>query len=241
MDLWRKGTGIDLLTVTMALKQKGELDGVGGAYALSCMTNRVAQTCNLEYHCAILRQLASLRKLRTTGMELAGNSDITANPHELLSMLNTSVEGLAITDDGADLNAAEVAMALMDTDQRPQPIYMGIANLDNIVFILPGNLITIRGEAGSGKTALLLTAILNLLDRFKVWFVSLEMPATEVMTRALCQLSQVDLDKAITGNLSPEEKERMGMAATMNAGVLSNLLIDDSGTMNIDVFKARAE
>ena len=241
MSLWRDGTGVDLMTVTMELRRKGHLNEVGGMVALSKMTSRVSSTFHLSDHCSILRELASLRKLRETGLSLASDSNLSADPRELMGMVNLSMEGLAITDDGADLNAAEVAYALMDGSVKPNPIYLGIANLDQYVFVLPGNMVTIRGAAGSGKTAFLLSVILNLLDQYKMWFVSLEMPATEVMTRALCQLACVDMDRAMVGQISQAERERMAQSASLNAGVLGNLLIDDSGSMNIDVFRAKAE
>lgn len=241
LSLWRAGTGVDLLTVTMDLRRKGQLDGIGGAYALSHMTSRVSSTCHLEDHCAILRELSSLRRLRATGLSLAGETDLSADPRELMGMVNAQMEGLAIVDDGADLNAADVAYALMDGSEKPKPVYLGIANLDQYVFVLPGNMVTIRGAAGSGKTAFLLTVILNLLDQKKVWFVSLEMPATEVMTRILCQLACVDMDRAMTGQISDVERDRMAEAASSNAGVLENLIIDDSGSMNVDVYRAKGE
>nr|MCH9816284.1 hypothetical protein [Actinomycetes bacterium] len=68
--------------------------------------------------------------------------------------------------------------------------------------IRPGNVVTISAHSGVGKTAFVLCAILNLIDKLKPWFVSLEMPADELITRALCQLARIDIQDAMEGHLS---------------------------------------
>ena len=48
--LFERSEPIDILTVTNELKKSGELDIVGGPYAITQLTNRVASAANIEYH-----------------------------------------------------------------------------------------------------------------------------------------------------------------------------------------------
>lgn len=239
--LWRGGVGVDLITITTELQRRKQLQEVGGAPRLAGFSARVAASTHLVDHCAILREFAALRALREAGDKLRESAVMGEDPKALLGSLNADIEQASFGDEGTNVNAAEVAYALMNTADRPKPIYMGVAALDELVFVLPGNVVTIRGAAGSGKTAFLLSVIMNLLPMRKTWFVSLEMPATEVMTRALCALAKVDIDMALVNQIDEREREAMAQAASQNAGMLSNLIIDDAGTMNVDVFKAKAE
>jgi replicative DNA helicase len=54
---------IDILTVTEALKKKGELDVVGGPFYISQLTNKVASSANVQYHARIISQKHILREL----------------------------------------------------------------------------------------------------------------------------------------------------------------------------------
>ena len=241
LHLWRNGVGVDLLTATTELKRRGQLDEVGGPFQLVNFTRRVASSIHLSDHCDILREMHALRTMREAGDKLRSGTNIGADPTALLGSLNADIERASFGEDGSNVNAAEVAYELMNGKDKPTPMYMGITGLDDFVFYLPGNVITIRGAAGSGKTALLLSVIMNHLPRHKTWFVSLEMPATEVMTRALCQLAMQDMDLALIDRLDAQGRGAMSKAANDHAAVLGRMTIDDSGTMNVDVFKAKAE
>lgn len=241
LHLWRSGIGVDLLTATTELKRRGELNEVGGASDLVGFTRRVSSTIHLADHCDILREAYALRTMREAGDRLRSEANIGTDPTALLGSLNADIERASFGDDGANLNAAEVAYELLNGKDKPKPVYLGCGRLDEFVFVLPGNMVTIRGAAGAGKTALLLSIILNLLPRYKTWFASLEMPATEVMTRALCQLSMQDMDQALIDRLDRAGREAMAKAANDYASILGNLTIDDSGAMTVDEFKAKAE
>ena len=54
--LFEKSEPIDILTVTNELKQSGELDIVGGPFAITQLTNRVASAANIEFHSRIVLQ-----------------------------------------------------------------------------------------------------------------------------------------------------------------------------------------
>ena len=47
---------IDILTVSAELQKTSKLEGVGGRHRIVDLTNRVASSANLEYHCRIIFQ-----------------------------------------------------------------------------------------------------------------------------------------------------------------------------------------
>ena len=61
--LFERSEPIDILTVTNELKKSGELDIVGGPYAITQLTNRVASAANIEYHSRIILQKHIQREL----------------------------------------------------------------------------------------------------------------------------------------------------------------------------------
>jgi len=241
LDLWRDGIGVDVLTVGERLKRTGKLDMVGGYHALVGFTARVAASTHFDDHVGILHDYAALRTLRSAGDRLRSNG-AGDDPMELISGLNASVQRATMSDQDDDVDAGEMAYTLLNTTDRPKPIYLGMTGVDSLVFILPGNMVTIKAAAGVGKTAFVLSAVLNMLPVRKTWFVSLEMSAEELMTRALCQLAEVDIDLALIDRLSDADRQRMAKAANDHAQMFSERLrIDNSGEMDIDTFRARAE
>lgn len=240
-DLWRSGTGVDLITVTMALRKAGRMEEVGGAFGIVGFTRLVAASTHLEYHCAIVRDQYGLRHLRQTGMRLASDAKMGEDPDALISALSLDIRKASIADIQTDVNAGDRAYAMLNEASRPKPMYLGMANLDGMVFVNDGNVVTISAPAGVGKTAFILSAILNLMPQRRPWIVSLEMPADELISRALCQLALIDIDRVMEGKITSDEKDRLALAATQHSGILSLMDIDDTGSMSIDQFCARAE
>lgn len=240
-DLWREGTPVDIVSVVTELRKRGQLDFAGGPNGLAVSMSKVSQTGHLEHHAMIVRDYHGLRVLREAGKNLAAASTVSADPDELIAAINQSVQDAAGVDIASDVNAGERAYSMMNETERPPTYYLGMDCVDGLVFLRPGNVLTISAHSGVGKTAFVLCAILNNIERLKPWFVSLEMPADELITRALCQLARIDIQDAMEGHLNDAEKERMAKASIDHHPTLSRLDIDDSGWMSIDVFMAKAE
>jgi replicative DNA helicase len=239
LELWRNGTAVDLITVAYQMQKAGHNLVESSTFLSECMYH-VASTVHFDEHVAIVREHYGLRTLRIAGHHMMEGAVVGEDPVTLMSGLNVDFESASATD-GDDVNGAEVAYALLNATDKPKPLYLGMGQLDELVFVMPDNFITLRAPAGVGKTAFLLSAVLNLLEHRKVWFVSLEMSANDLMARALCQLAMVDIDKMMMDRLTTEERERLAKAANEYAHILTNLSIDNAGTMNIDVFRAKAE
>ncbi len=241
LDLWRDGKAVDLVTVAHALKRHNKLETVGGPYWLSCLTSGIGSAAHFADHAAIVREYHSLRTLRQSGMKLMNGANPGEDPMELIAAMNVDVEKATGADVENDVNAGDMAYTLLNSTGRPKPIYLGMHALDELVFILDSNVVTLRAPAGVGKTAFVLSAVLNLMPQRKPWFVSLEMPAAELVTRTLCQLALVDIDLAMKDQLTDEERTRLSRVTNDYAGILNTLDIDDTGSMTVDTFCAKAE
>jgi len=228
------------MTVFMELRKRGGMETGLQVSQLAGYMYRVAQTKHFEDHVGILLEYFRRRTLlgasNAINKGLQGNDDTS----EVIARMMEDVERATIETSGDDVSGAEVAYELMNTP-RPRPMYLGMGNLDNLVFLLPGNIVTMKGAAGSGKTAFMVSALLNLLPHVKTWIVSLEMNKEELMTRVLCQLAEVDISDALQDRLGREEKERMARCANDHAEMLDRFRIDPGETMGLDEFKAKAE
>jgi len=70
-DLFERGEPVDLITVTDRLRDKGQLDDVGGAAYVTSLLNSVPTAANVEYYSRIVLQKSMLRLLISAGTQIA--------------------------------------------------------------------------------------------------------------------------------------------------------------------------
>lgn len=70
-DLFERGEPVDLITVTDRLRDKGQLDDVGGASYITSLLNAIATAANVEYYARIVLQKSMLRHLIAAGTQIA--------------------------------------------------------------------------------------------------------------------------------------------------------------------------
>lgn len=242
LELWRQDKAVDLVTVYTELKRRGQIEPGQRAFDLAQYTNHVAQITNFEDHASIVLDHFRKRTLLTASHTILASIEGREDTTSVISRMNADIEAASIADTESDVSGAEIAYEVMNSPS-PKPLYLGMKLVDDYVFVLPGNVVTVKGEPGAGKTAFVLSAILNLLPRVEVWMVSLEMSPKELMTRALCQLAEVDIADALQGDsrLHADDKARMAQAANIHAPMLGRLRIEPAESMNLDVFRSRAE
>jgi len=70
-ELFERGEPVDLITVTDRLRDKGQLDDVGGAAYITSLLNSVPTAANVEYYARIVLQKSMLRQLIAAGTHIA--------------------------------------------------------------------------------------------------------------------------------------------------------------------------
>jgi len=116
----------------------------------------------------------------------------------------------------------------------------GFYDLDkSLKGLISGHVTIIGARPGVGKTTLALNILENLVTKYRspVMFFSLEMPATEVANKLICQRAQVSMQKLSDGSLNGEEFQRINVA--YHALKEQIIIIDDQPSILIDQFKAR--
>ena len=72
LDLYGRGEPVDLVTVTALLKERGQLEGVGGPVFLAALSEQVGFAANADYYAGLVHDKAVLRRLLDTTQEIAG-------------------------------------------------------------------------------------------------------------------------------------------------------------------------
>ncbi|MCK4385201.1 MAG: replicative DNA helicase, partial [candidate division Zixibacteria bacterium] len=92
VDLYDKNQPVDIITVSEELTRRksagsksGQLDEVGGRMYILELTEKIATTANIEYHCNIVLEKATLRKLINTSTQIVSQCyDATQEVDDLL-------------------------------------------------------------------------------------------------------------------------------------------------------------
>ena len=95
MAMYHAGKKIDILTVKEELARRGNLDAIGGPYAIVQLSSKVASSAHIEYHAQIIHQkylaremVVGFNKLLTCAMdETIDIDDTLIDAHNLLDRL----------------------------------------------------------------------------------------------------------------------------------------------------------
>ena len=93
--MYHAGKKIDILTVKEELARRGNLDAIGGPYAIVQLSSKVASSAHIEYHAQIIHQkylaremVVGFNKLLTCAMdETIDIDDTLIDAHNLLDRL----------------------------------------------------------------------------------------------------------------------------------------------------------
>jgi replicative DNA helicase len=191
-DLTNTQQPIDILTVTQKLRDKSDLEIVGGAYYISSLTNRVASAANLETHARIVQEKFLLREqiriasdcIRTAYEDGSDVFDLLDHTQQNLHALT---KGLA---NGKSKTTVEIARELAEImEKNTEGVLVGISTGFKIYDQVSGghqngHLVIYAARPGMGKTARIINEVHHQLKQgVKVVIHSLEMTPVELMAR----------------------------------------------------------
>ncbi|MFP4065018.1 MAG: replicative DNA helicase [Bacteroidales bacterium] len=248
-DLFSAGQPVDILTVTEALKKKGELEVVGGAYSITMMTNRVASAANVEYHARIVLQKFLQRELIRISSEIIKDSyEDTTDVFDILDKAEQQLFAVSETnlrrnyDDMHSLVKAAVKQieGAKNQEGHISGIPSGFAELDRVTAgWQKSDLIILAARPGMGKTAFVLSMARNMAVDFKkpIAVFSLEMSGVQLVTRLIASEAELAADKLRRGQLEQYEWEQLN--TRLNTLTEAPLFIDDTPALSI--FELRAK
>lgn len=247
--LFEKSRPIDMLTVTERLKNAGQLDSIGGGYAIVTLTNTVGSSANIEYHARIVQQKHIERRLIEVGNEMVkaaygqeidtfeqvenAEKSLYAVTHKSYSKQEKSV-GHILPAVISEIEAAKNR----DDGLTGEP--SGITSIDRITGGWQrSDLIIIAARPGMGKTSLAIAIAKNLSMQFDkaVAVFSLEMSERQIVSRLLSDEARVNSRNLRSAKLHDFEWHNVHRA--MEALGDMKFFIDDTPGLSITEMRAK--
>jgi replicative DNA helicase len=212
--LHKQNRGADLLCVTKYLDEQGQLNKVGSYAQLARIVDTVLTTVNITIHVKKLVELKEKRSVASISQTLF--QKVIDNQHSDISALinwgQKALEGVSLYQE-QDLipikSAVDSALdAILKIQEHGKPIGVasGFYDLDKLFNgFKGGELVTIAGRPGMGKSAFALNLAKNsALEDKSVAYYSLEMSIEQIGMRLLASESNINLNQMTCGYLPQE-------------------------------------
>ena len=248
--LFTENLPIEPYLVGDKLTKMGLLNEVGGYFYLSELTNRAISSANIESYARILVEKQIQRALIKSGNKII--RDAFNDKIDAFDLLNTAEEQIfAITQNNIKKNFNRLSDLLFEVKKQIQKsaeqkeglsgVPSGFTALDRVTAgFQNSDLIVMAARPGMGKTSFVLSLARNIALNFNrpVAFFSLEMGATQIVSRLLAAETQLGSDKLRRGRLADYEWELLDLK--MKDLEKAPIYIDDSPALSILEFRAKA-
>ena len=249
LSLFQGSEPVDILTVTNELKQRGELEIVGGPYYITQLTNRVASAANIEYHARIIAQKYIQRELIRISSDIITDAyDETTDVFTLLDKAESSL--FSVAEGNIRKNYESMSDLIRESMKQIEEaksqetgvtgVPSGFTALDRVTSgWQPSDLVIIAARPAMGKTSYVLSLARNAAVDFDkpIAFFSLEMSSVQLVTRLVSAESEISAEKLRSGNLRDDEIQQINSKITELAE--AKIFIDD--TPGLSVFELRAK
>jgi replicative DNA helicase len=247
--LFARTEPVDLLTVTEELRRQGNLEKVGGAFAITDLTNRVTSAANVEFHSRIIAQKYIQRELIKISSKII--EDAYEDTTDVLELLDSAEKKIYdVTDknlrknysriDSLITKARNVLEKLKQHEIDLTGVPSGFTSLDRVTSGWQKNdLIILAARPGMGKTAFVLSLMRNAaVDHKKpVVMFSLEMSNLQLTNRLISAETEIPSEKLRRGSLADHEWAQL--TSKIDRLAEAPIFIDDTPAINI--FELRAK
>ncbi len=242
---------IDLITLSDALRRKGELNKAGGEDYLIHLMNSMPTAANIDTYTNIVLENYILRRLIGTGADIVNKSFDQVTPvKELMDSIEQEIMDIGNSQSSSDYVALRDLVKdvvnhveqMHKHDSEATGISTGYPDLDRMIYgMRPGNMIVLAARPSIGKTAFALNLAANAAieteNPVPVGVFSLEMSCKELATRLLVSTSKIGISDIKDGALSTAKWNQIMMAAHRLKE--APIYIDD--TPQIDIMELRAK
>lgn len=216
--LTSKLSPVDLLTVSQQLREDAALELVGGDKTLIDCINTCASAAHVDYHCRILLQKYVCREAIKMANAMIHDAyddrvDIfdliskqTSGLDRIVSMLDSGVHQMTMPE-ALEFVQQRVELLTNKSEDEITGVTSGLLNIDKFTSgWQPGTFITIGARPGMGKTSLLVGNMVAAAKAGKTTgFISIEMPTTELVSRAVAIDSHFHLSQLLTKGFEKQE------------------------------------
>jgi replicative DNA helicase len=250
VEMYDHKEAIDLLTVQQRLKDKNQLESIGGLAYLASLPDAVPSAANLSFYSDIVREKHLLRRMIQTCTAVVGR--VYEQEGEVDALLDeVERDVLRISEDRVEATSRTIkdlvkrAITTIEEFHQRQGMLTGIAtgfpDMDKMTSgFHGGEMIVIAARPSMGKTSLAMNIAehVALEERLAVGVFSLEMTAESLVLRMLCSRSRVNLRNIREGFLADRDFPKLTGSAGKLAG--APLFIDDTPALSILQLRAKA-
>lgn len=225
MQLWNDGKPCDFIHLAQTLRDRGELERVGGAPFISSLFTYLPTAANAAHYLEIVEEKAALRRIIAVGTEYASRSyDEQDEVPGILEGFERDVMAIRRTQDRGGMTAKEVMaigineiQRVIDLNGKIGGISTGFPTLDRITDGVYGSKVYgVCGLSGTGKSAIAMQMLEHMsvdLDiPTAVW--PLEMGIKQMAKRQICSRARVNMLPLRWGErLIDTQKEKLAHAA----------------------------
>ena len=244
-------TPVDIVTVSSKLREKGNLEAVGGPVALAGMSDKVGAAAHIEYYVKILKQKSIQRDLITASYEILKDSyDDSVTVDQLIDEAQTKVYNAIqnnlrkdVQEVGSIINDALKEVEKNQNTTGMSGVPSGFPSLDRITMgWQASDLIILAARPSVGKTAFALNLARNAAvdHNMPVAVFSLEMSALQLVMRLMTTESGLPAEKLKGGSkLDPWDWQQLEtrLASLSKAP----LYIDDTPSIPLMEFRTKVK
>lgn len=251
VECWNAQRPADVITLTQILRDRKQLDEVGGPAFITHLFTFTPTAANARYYLEGVREKYILRQIIAKGTDhVARAYEDQGDPAAALDdfeaevlAIRTGMEGHREESSMKDdvMEAIETIERLYERRGQLTGLGTGFTKLDNMTGGLhPAEMIVIAARPSMGKTALAMNIAEHVAIILKqhVGVFSLEMSRAQLVQRLLCSRARVSLQKVRDGFLSERDFPNLMTAGTKLAESLIH--IDDEASLSINALRAKA-
>lgn len=236
----------DPITVGRRLEATGNLVRCGGPSYLHSLVRPGQSTANAETYAETVRDMAKRRRMYEIATSLVQRSrDGGGTPDEMLDDALAGLQAL-VADGGSEAPNLSVGgrwagfIDELEAGNDPHSLETPWKDLNPVVQLRPGQLITVGAETGGGKSLLGVNSgqHIALKKKLPVLVATLEMEGTELLARLTAAEAGVNLDHLINRKLTESDWEKISRVSE-RMSLADHFILDDSATLTVSKIRAR--
>lgn len=250
MELRRGKQAIDFITLTQQLRNRDQLNMVGGASFITELFTFIPTAANARYYIDILQEKWKLREIITGCTDLASRS---YDEQDNLAGIMDEAQGLLVRltaeprSDAGEKTMMENILEVQDrmeaiaSNQQPSGLMTGLEDLDEeLCGLHNGEVVVVSGTTGGGKSSL----VHNIADHvgvdlnLPVMIFSYEMVRLWVTSRLIAARARINTKVMRSGKFNIDDATRYHRAVAELKD--AKIFIEDNADMSVQQIRARA-
>jgi replicative DNA helicase len=248
--MWNNNQPIEFITLTQTLRDRQQLDQIGGPAFITNLFTYLPTAANVGYYLDAVIEKHTLREIIRVCTEFASRGyDEPGSVQILLDEVETRIFEITkgqIQDKNFDMHSVVMSAItsiqdLMERRGGISGLSTGLLELDKMTDGLHGSeMIVIAARPSMGKTALAMNIAEHIALECKkaVAVFSLEMSAQQLVQRLLCSRARVNLSKLRDGFMNHRDFPALTAAGSILSE--SKMFIDDTAGLSILELRAKA-